>query len=92
MNVQNALHVVLAQQKIGKDPFWKVNQKGKNRIKKMHHGAGLTGGKSYIDNASLNGPLFKKGLPFTSPKILSRNCVKTRPKGILIKRPIQKVR
>ena len=25
MNVQNALHVVLAQQKIGKDPFWKVS-------------------------------------------------------------------
>ena len=25
MNVQNALHVVLAQQKIGKDPSWKVS-------------------------------------------------------------------
>ena len=58
----------------------------------MHHGAGLTGGQKLFRQCQFEGPTFQKGVSLNATTILSRNCVKTRPKGILIKRPIQKAR
>ena len=67
-----------------------ANEKGKNRIQKMHHGAGLTRGQKLFRQCQFERPTFQKGVSLNATTVLGRNCVKTRPKGILIKRPIQK--
>ena len=59
--VQNAIHIVLAQKKIGKAPFWKVANVS-IRTEKMHHGAGLTGGQKLFRQCQFERPTFQKGV------------------------------